>query len=722
MSNRLAQETSPYLLQHAHNPVDWYPWGPEALEKARTEDRPILLSIGYSACHWCHVMERESFEDPAIADVMNRLYVNIKVDREERPDVDQIYMSAVQAMTGRGGWPMTMFLTPEGKPFYGGTYFPPTDRHGLPGFPRLLEQVADAYQNRREQVTNSSEALVAELASLAERPPAPDALAERTIEHAVRDLKRRYDPAWGGFGKAPKFPPSMNLELLLRWAHRTGDTEAGVIAEHTLQQMARGGMVDQLGGGFHRYSVDERWLVPHFEKMLYDNALLSHIYLLAHQATNNPFYQTVAVETLDYVAREMTSPEGGFYAAQDADSEGVEGKFFVWSLEEVLALLGEEDGRLFSAAFDVTEAGNFEGANILHLPRGLEEVAAECGVTRDRLIEAIVRGREVLFAAREKRIKPGRDEKVITSWNGLMLKSFAVAARLFEDDGYRAVAEKNARFLLTTLRQDGRLLRTYKDGQARIPGFLEDHANLADGLLALYEATLAPEWIEAALDLTATMIAEFWDPEAQVFFDAGTRHEALITRPRDMGDNATPSGNSVAVDVLLRLSHLTGDEAHHRIAVAALASVGDMMERFPTGMGRALCALDFHLAPVQEVVLVGDRTHEAMQALMRIPPERYRPYVVVAGGDPEAVSRLAGRLTALEGRTALRNQPTAHCLHLRALHLLATGPRARAPDPLARPEGRFSLKKSLQQTTIHISDQPGSLIRAHFRDLLRTVR
>ncbi len=547
-TNRLIYETSPYLRQHAHNPVDWYPWGEEALRRAREEDKPILLSIGYSACHWCHVMERESFENEQIAALMNQHFVNIKVDREERPDLDALYMGAVQAMTQHGGWPLTVFLTPDGVPFYGGTYFPPEPRHGMPGFPQVLLAVADAYRNRRGDVVAQA-ARVRKFLEQANRslPGRQDLLQETLLSQATTAALRQLDPRYGGFGGAPKFPQPMTLEFLLRAWKRWSDPQPLHAVELTLEQMARGGIYDQLGGGFHRYSVDARWLVPHFEKMLYDNALLARLYLHAYQATGKVLYRRVAEETLDYVVREMTGPHGGFYSSQDADSEGVEGKFYLWTPEEVAAVLGERDARAFNALYDVTPQGNFEHRSILHLERPLDEVAAELGMAPAELEAVVAWARPKLYAAREQRVRPGRDEKVITAWNGLMLRAFAEAARVLERPDYRGLAVRNAKFVLGTLWQNGRLLRTFKDGQARIPAYLEDYALYSGGLLTLYEATFDPRWFRAARELADQMLALFWEPGDEAFYDTGHDQEQLVARPREVTDNAMPSGNSAAV-------------------------------------------------------------------------------------------------------------------------------------------------------------------------------
>ncbi len=658
-TNRLIHETSPYLLQHAHNPVDWYPWGEEAMLRAKDEDKPILLSIGYSACHWCHVMEHESFEDEAIAQLMNDNFINIKVDREERPDLDTIYMNAVQMMTGRGGWPMTMFLTPEGKPFYGGTYFPPADRYGMPGFPRVLIAVAESYRTRRDEIEQSALGLLGELQRLERVNPAEGELSTDILDQAAHQLLRAFDPMHGGFGSKPKFPPSMTVSFLLRQYLRTKHPGTLNAAELTLQKMARGGMYDQLGGGFHRYSVDEKWLVPHFEKMLYDNALLSRAYLDAFLLTGNGFYQQIAVETLDYVRREMTDANGGFYSTQDADSEGEEGKFFVWSPTEVAALLGPEDARLFCRYFDVTEEGNFEGHSILHMDEELDAVAQALSVTPEKLRAVIARGKQVLFDAREQRIKPHRDEKMLTAWNGLMLRSFAEAARALEREDYLAVAIKNAEFVLTHLRREGRLLRTHKDGESKLNAYQEDYAYLIDGLLALYEATFDQRWFREAQALTETMIAQFWDADAGGFYFTSTDHEALITRTKDFYDNATPAGNSVATHLLLRLALFTGETRYRQMAERILDLMKANLLRVPSGFGHLLCALDLYLASPHEVALVGDPGADDTRALVHTVFARYLPNKVVALAAPQ--DELAGQtITLLAGRAALQGRATAY--------------------------------------------------------------
>jgi len=561
-SNHLLQETSPYLRQHAHNPVDWYPWGPEALERARQLDRPIFLSIGYSACHWCHVMEHESFEDPEVAQILNEHFISIKVDREERPDLDQIYMTAVQMLTGQGGWPMSMFLTPDLKPFYGGTYFPPEDRYGRPSFKRLLGALVEAWQTRRDEIDQSSGQITQRLQQAGRVEPADGELEPRLLQSAVRMHARIFDSTYGGFGSAPKFPHPVELRLLLRLWKRFGDDQALHMARLTLDRMAMGGIYDHLGGGFHRYSTDERWLVPHFEKMLYDNALLAVAYLEAYQATGEALYARVVEETLSYIMREMTSPEGPFYSTQDADSEGEEGKFYVWSAREIEQVLGKERADPFTYVYGVTPEGNWEGQNILHRTRTNEQDARMLRLPDPELRGLLEDSKRELFTVRSRRVWPGRDEKVLTSWNALMISAFAKAAQVFANPHYSAHAVKAADFILHSMRTpDERLLRTYSAGsKAKLNGYLEDYAFLLDALISLYEATFDARWIEAARGLAHVLVDEFWDEAEAGFFYTGRSHETLIARTKDPHDSSIPSGNSVAVVALLRLSKLTGQQ------------------------------------------------------------------------------------------------------------------------------------------------------------------
>ncbi len=661
-ANRLSGETSPYLLQHAHNPVNWYPWGPEALARAKAEGRPIFLSIGYSACHWCHVMERESFENPDIAALMNERFVNIKVDREERPDLDNLYMAAVQAMTGQGGWPMSVFLTPDLEPFYGGTYYPPVDSHGRPGFPRVLLSVERAWQERRGEILEAATEMAGQLRASASLPQSEGGLDASLLDGAARALGRAYEPVYGGFGSAPKFPHPMDLRLLLRQHARTGDAHALHMVVHTLEKMAGGGIYDHLGGGFARYSTDERWLAPHFEKMLYDNALLSTTYLEAYQLTANPEFSRVARETMDYILARMTSPEGPFYSTEDADSEGVEGKFYVWSLAEVVAFLGPDRAEAFAAAYDVTGPGNWEHANILHRPRPLAEVARALGRDEAGLRADLAADRLSLFEARERRVHPGKDTKVLTSWNGLMLAPLAEGSLILDEPRYAEAASRAAGFLLDTMRTpDGRLLHSYKDGQAKFNGYLDDYANLVDGLTRLFEATGEARWIEAAIELAGVMIAEFLDEAGGGFYYVGKGHEALIVRQKDAYDNATPSGNAMAATTLARLGALTGREDFRALARSTLQSVRLVMEKAPTAAGQSLIVLDSLLASSREyAVIAGADPAEVREALIAI-HQAFDPHKVVApspGGD--ASPALAEVVGLLLGRRASNGRVTTY--------------------------------------------------------------
>ena len=657
MPNRLIDESSPYLLQHAHNPVDWYPWGPEALERAKAEDKPILLSVGYSACHWCHVMERESFEDAEIAALMNESFVCIKVDREERPDVDSIYMSAVQAMTGSGGWPMTVFLTPEGKPFYGGTYFPPEDRGGMPSFPRVLQAMASTYTQNRHEVVRATEGLLGQMRQMAAGGHGVDPLTPDVMTQAYSGLSGQFDDKYGGMGMQPKFPQPMTYEFLLRYHARTGDPRALEMVELTLDRMAMGGIYDQIGGGFHRYSTDMYWLVPHFEKMLYDNALLVRLYLHAYQVTGSDLYRRAVEETLDYVLREMADQSGGFYSAQDADSEGVEGKFFVWRPEEIKEVLGESDGELVSKYYGVTKQGNFEGHTILSVENRPAQFAREAGLDADPF-ETRMRGLgDKLLAARDRRIRPERDDKVLTAWNGLMLAAFAEAGAVLDRRDYVAVAERNAGFVLERLRKEGRLLRTYKDGRSKLNGYLEDYAFLVSGLLLLHEATLEARWLREAIDLGNAMVELFWDEPSGSFFDTGADHEELVVRPRSVPDGAVPSGGSAAVDALLRLAVVTGDHELERRAVTALRSSRELMARFPTSAGQWLCALDFYLSTVKEIVIIGGQGEADTGGLLREVFRGYLPNRVLVGGEGDEGPLVS--MPLLEGRSKVNGRATA---------------------------------------------------------------
>jgi uncharacterized protein YyaL (SSP411 family) len=663
MLNRLASESSPYLLQHADNPVEWYPWSEEALQKAEAENKPIFLSIGYSACHWCHVMAHESFEDAETAAIMNEHFVNIKVDREERPDLDSIYMDAVVSITGRGGWPMSVFLTPDGLPFYAGTYFPPTDRYGTPAFKGVLLSVARAYRERRQEINQWNEQFRTHLDQGLEPSGSPAWLAPETLDEAYGRVTSDFDATHGGFGEAPKFPQPMILEFLLRHHHRTDQQHALDMVDLTLTRMAAGGIYDQLGGGFHRYSTDARWLVPHFEKMLYDNALLARVYLHAWQVTGRSIYRRIVEETLDYVIREMTDPDGGFYSAQDADSEGEEGKFFVWTPDEIREILGGE-AEAFMAAYGVTRHGNFEGKNILEFVGHLDQ--------RPALAEA----RPKLFEAREGRVHPGRDDKVLTSWNGLMLAAFAEAARVLDREDYRQVAERNANFVLCELRQEnGRLLHSWKDGRARFNAYLEDYAFYAYGLLALYEATFDVRWFIEARSLADMILSHFSDDRGG-FFDTSDDHERLITRPRQVQDNAMPSGNAVAVDVLLRLAALTGSDTYRHPAEAVLEQLTSVMRRHPLASGHWLSVLTFHLSSPYAIALAGEPAADDTQALLDVALGSYRPHQVVAlsvpGGDA------ASHIPLLVNRVQQDGRATAHVCREFVCQLPVTDPRSLA--------------------------------------------
>jgi len=631
-ANRLVHETSPYLRQHAQNPVDWYPWGPEALARARELDRPIFLSVGYSACHWCHVMEHESFEKTDIAAVLNEHFVSIKVDREERPDLDQIYMTAVQLLTGQGGWPMSVFLTPELQPFFGGTYFPPDDRYGRPGFKRLLLALADAWRNRRPELLESAGQITQHLQAASAVKPSAGELRPELIRQAVANLRRVFDPRQGGFGSAPKFPHAMEMRLLLRAWKRFDDDDALHMARLTLDRMALGGMYDHLGGGFHRYSTDAEWLVPHFEKMLYDNALLTAAYLEAYQATGEMFYREVVEETLAYVLREMTSPDGPFCSTQDADSEGVEGKFYVWSAAEVETILGKETAQLFNDVYGVSAEGNWEGHNILNRPRSFAQEAKLLRVPEDELRGKLAAARQKLLEVRSRRVWPARDEKILTAWNGLMIAAFAQAAAALNNPAYAEVAARAADNLLTHMRSaDGRLLRTTSAGSVpKLNAYLEDYAFLIDALVRLYEATFAPRWIEAARELSDIMIAQFADKHGPGFFFTGEEHEALIARVKDMHDSSIPSGNSMAATALLRLGKLLGRRDYLDKASATLQGAVGLMESSSMAAGQLLIALDFYLGPVQEIAIVGTADTAETERVLRAVHTGFRPSQVVA--------------------------------------------------------------------------------------------
>jgi uncharacterized protein YyaL (SSP411 family) len=661
----LANESSPYLLQHRDNPVDWHPWGDEAIQKARREQKPIFLSIGYSACHWCHVMEHESFENEAIARVLNENFVSVKVDREERPDLDQIYMNAVQMLTGHGGWPMSVFLTPDLKPFYGGTYWPPHGARGMPGFDQILAAVIDAWKNRREHALTAADQLTAELQNVGSVSGGDAAsLNAGLIDRAVSQLHRAFDSSNGGFGTAPKFPHPMDLQLLARVAQRTGQQGPLDMVRLTLDRMAGGGIYDHLGGGFSRYSVDARWLVPHFEKMLYDNALLAEAYLDAYLATGDKNYARVLRETLNYVIRDMTDPAGGFYSTEDADSEGHEGLFYIWTPDELEAVLGEERGATFGRVYDVSDVGNFEGRNILNLPKTLEQSAAILRRDPAELAAELAESREKLFAAREKRVRPGRDDKVIVAWNGLMINAMARAGAALNEPEYVITAGEVAKFILSRMRQsDGRLLHTYRDGQAKLDAYLDDYASLANSLVTLYEASFDEHLIDEAVRLMDIVREKFADPAGGGFFYTATDHEALITRTKELTDSSTPSGNALAATALLRLGKLLGRGDYFEAAEETLAAAVPIMERAPMAAGQMLLALDRYLGPGQEFVLVGDFSREDTKVALAAVHRRYLPRSVVAARDskPIADSVRSPPLDELfAGKTSRDGQPVLY--------------------------------------------------------------
>jgi hypothetical protein len=664
MPNRLAGETSPYLLQHAHNPVDWYPWGPEALERAKGEDKPIFLSIGYAACHWCHVMERESFEDAATAEDLNRDFVAVKVDREERPDLDQVYMGAVQSMTGQGGWPMSVFLTPDGKPFYGGTYFPPRPAHGMPAFRQVLAGVARAWRDERLEVLAAGTRLVDALVQQQAGASSGDAPSRALLDSATAAIEASFDARNGGWGSAPKFPQPMTIEYLLRRAVTTGDQRPLAVARRTLDAMADGGVHDQLGGGFHRYATDAIWLVPHFEQMLYDNAQLARAYTHAFAATGDARYSDVAAGTLDYMIRELLTADGTFAASQDADTDGVEGKTFTWSAAEVRELLGD-DATAFEEAYGITDEGNWEETNIL------SRVAPPTGDPEAE--ERLARARAVLFEHRGSRPQPARDDKALAAWNGLAIAALADAARyLTAGRRYLEVATRAADAILAgLLRPDGRLGRSWKDERSSGEGVLEDYTHLVDGILALYEAGHDERWFRVARGLMDAVLAHFADPEGG-FFDTADDHETLVTRPKDVQDNAVPAGGSMAASVLLRLAALTGDDRYRNAADRGIAAVTAYVARYPTGFANWLSAIHLAVEGVDELAVVGEPDDAGTRALVAVASEEYRPGLVLAvAAEPDASA-----LPLLAGRARVDGRATAYLCRNFACRLPVTDPAA----------------------------------------------
>lgn len=619
-ANRLLQEKSPYLLQHAHNPVNWYPWGPEAFDRATREDKPIFLSIGYSTCHWCHVMERESFEDTEVAGILNKHFISIKVDREERPDIDNIYMTVCQALTGHGGWPLTIIMTPDKEPFYAGTYFPKHDRMGIPGIMTLLTKVSEIWQNNRSSLLESSEKIINALNKQHDFYKEID--ADEIISRAYSDFSRDFDSLYGGFGSAPKFPTPHNLFFLLRYWHKTKEQQALEIVEKTLVSMYKGGIYDHIGFGFSRYSTDRKWLVPHFEKMLYDNALLATAYLETYQATRKEKYAEVAKQIFTYILRDMTSPEGGFYSAEDADSEGVEGKFYVWTADEVKEVLGKPDAEKFCQYFDITPSGNFKGASIpniirTHIPENERGFVSNCS--------------EKLFAYRDKRVHPHKDDKILTSWNGLMIAAMAIGGRVLNNKEYTGAAEKATDFILTRLmRYDGRLMARYRDGESAIPAYVDDYAFFVWGLTELYETTYKPEYLQKALNLNEDMLKLFQDEKKGGLYQYGSDGEQLITRPKEVYDGAIPSGNSVATLNFLRLARLTGRSELEEIAQNQFRTFGRILEQAPRGYSFMLTALLFARSKAREIIVVSGPDQKETDAMLGIIKEAFMPFTVSA--------------------------------------------------------------------------------------------
>jgi uncharacterized protein YyaL (SSP411 family) len=652
-------ENSPYLLQHAENPVDWYPWGEEALKNAKNEDRPIFLSVGYAACHWCHVMEHESFIDVDTASFMNEYFINIKFDREERPDIDSIYMQAVVAMTGQGGWPMSVFLTPDGHPFFGGTYYPPVRRYNMPSFKEILETVARLWQNDREQLLVSSQQISQHLKlQVGSGKGHGDLIAEK-LDQATQVLAQAYDWKFGGWGQAPKFPQPMVIEYLLRKGAR-GENPSLEMANHALNAMAKGGMHDVVGGGFARYSVDDRWHTPHFEKMLYDNAQLALVYLHAFLLTDNDNFRRVCEGTLDFVLREMTHSQGGFFSSLDADSEGVEGKFYIWSPQEIQEVIHDpQDATMILAAYGVTEPGNFEGKNILQQVLEDDQLSDEFNIPIEEIPAKKAALHKLLLEARSLRIRPETDDKILVFWNALMLMAFAEAGRYLGRDDYIQTAIRNAKFLMDNLYKGDRLLRSWRSGQAKYNAYLEDYAGLTLALLALYQSDPNPHWYQFALKLADEIVTHFSDSEGG-FFDTRDDHEILLLRPKVIQDNATPSGNALAVFALLQLAAY-GDRTNYRgIAEKTIASIQDRMIRYPTAFAQWLCAADFAIGPTHEVALIGDPEEPGTKDLIEILWQTYRPQILTAISTypPDQNSP-----ALVSNRPLLKDQPTAYVCH-----------------------------------------------------------
>jgi uncharacterized protein YyaL (SSP411 family) len=661
MGNRLQQETSPYLLQHAQNPVDWYPWSSEALERAKSEDKPIFLSIGYAACHWCHVMEHESFENEEIARLLNEHFVCVKVDREERPDLDQIYMTAVQILTGRGGWPMSVFLTPEGQPFFAGTYWPAHARQGMPGFDQVLAAVIDAWQHRRTMATRQAESLTERIAAVGLHDHGETAIHDGLLDGAIHYYRRAFDRVSGGFGGAPKFPHALDLQLLLRLWQRTTSDELLQIVNLSLDKMAAGGIYDHLGGGFARYSVDERWLVPHFEKMLYDNALLAATYVDSYLATGNLQHRQVACETLDYVLRDMRDPAGGFHSSEDADSEGVEGKFYLWTPEQIRQVLDADSAELFCTVYDVTDSGNFEDSNILHLPQSIAQVARSHGWDAADVEARLKVGRERLLARRRERVRPGKDDKVIVSWNGLMIDSLARAARALAEPRYLAAAVAAATFLRDQLWRDGRLAHSWRAGRTGPAAFLDDYGALANAMVSLYEASFDTTWLDWAFQLIDVVLARFIDPAGGALFFTADDHERLITRTKDLQDSSVPSGNALVASALVRLAELGARSEYREVAESIVRAAGGLLNDAPAAAGQMLIVVDMLLGPLHTVAVIADDGDPSAQRLLRNLNARFLPRAVVALQSPMPDRGQSPQLQALfKQRSAIGGQPTCY--------------------------------------------------------------
>lgn len=677
-TNRLALESSPYLLQHAHNPVNWYPWSDQAFEIAAKEKKPVLLSIGYSTCHWCHVMEEESFEDLEIAQYLNQNYVAIKVDREQRPDVDAVYMAAVQAFSGSGGWPMTVWMTPDRKPFYGGTYFPARDgdRGARMGFLTLLKRLREAYDAQPDKIMQQSEELVRAVQAQTSPQAGEKLPSVQTLHEAYFWYKNQFDPIYGGFGMAPKFPRPVSLEFLFHYGARAQEPKAIEMATFTLKKMARGGMYDQLGGGFHRYSVDHLWLVPHFEKMLYDNAQLVIAYLEAYQLTQDQEFADLAKETLDYVVREMTHPQGGFYSATDADSEGEEGKFFVWSKKEIIDVLGDKDGSIFCEFYGVTEEGNFEGQNILHVQVPKSEFAKKLQISLSELVSILTKSKEKLYQVRLKRIPPITDDKILAAWNGLMIGAFARGAFVLNESKFLNVASKAADFVLTNLREKDQLYRSFREGKAQFKAYLDDYAFLSFGLLELFEASGETRWLKQARELTDTLLKEFWDEKNSGFFMTSQRHEKLLTREKPYYDGAEPSGNSVAAMNLLRLESLTTETKYGLYAEKIFKAFEEILEKVSHASPYLLAAFDYHLDRAKEIVLVSSKSNLGNTELVKELQKQYLPNrVIMMVHHAKSQKEMEKLVPLVKSKTAQNNQPTAYVCENQTCEFPTTDPK-----------------------------------------------